>query len=129
MKKLKIVCCIIQILMILLINCTTVKATDFLGNVIQDADNFLAIGEDPNNDVTTPDEGKMKSISDEIYVILLTIAVIVAIIVGGILGIQFIIASAEDKAKVKEALIPYVIGCIVSFGAFGIWKAVVLVLN
>ena len=32
------------------------------------------------------------------------------------------IGSAEEKAQIKDALIPFVIGCIVIFGAFGIWK-------
>lgn len=35
------------------------------------------------------------------------------------------VASAEDKAKVKEALIPYIVGCIVIFGAFTIWSIAV----
>lgn len=46
-------------------------------------------------------------------------------IVGTIIGIQFLVASAEDKAKMKESLIPYIAGCIVIFGAFTIWSAVV----
>lgn len=46
-------------------------------------------------------------------------------IVGTIIGIQFMVASAEDKAKVKEALVPYIIGCIVIFGAFTIWSIAV----
>lgn len=45
--------------------------------------------------------------------------------VGTIIGIQFMLASAEDKAKVKEALVPYVVGCFVIFGAFTIWSTVV----
>ena len=47
------------------------------------------------------------------------------LIVGTIIGIQFMVASAEDKAKVKEALVPYIIGCAVIFGAFTIWSIVV----
>lgn len=46
-------------------------------------------------------------------------------LVGTVIGIQFMVASAEDKAKVKEALIPYVIGCAVIFGAFTIWSMAV----
>ena len=46
-------------------------------------------------------------------------------LVGTIIGIQFMLASAEDKAKVKEALVPYVVGCIVIFGAFTIWSIAV----
>ena len=45
--------------------------------------------------------------------------------VGTIIGIQFMMASAEEKAKVKEALIPYVVGCAVIFGAFTIWSIAV----
>lgn len=47
------------------------------------------------------------------------------LLVGTIIGIQFMVASAEDKAKVKEALVPYVIGCAVIFGAFTIWSIAV----
>ena len=47
------------------------------------------------------------------------------LLVGTIIGIQFMLASAEDKAKVKEALVPYIIGCVVIFGAFTIWSIAV----
>ena len=50
-------------------------------------------------------------------------------IVGTILGIQFMTASAEDKAKVKEALIPFAVGCAVILGAFAIWSAVIDVMQ
>ena len=63
------------------------------------------------------------------YNILITIATFVAVLVGGILGVKIMIASADEKAQVKELLIPYVIGCIVVFGAFGIWKLVVTILQ
>lgn len=46
-------------------------------------------------------------------------------IVGTFIGIQFMVASAEDKAKVKEALVPYIIGCAVVFGAFTVWSIAV----
>lgn len=46
-------------------------------------------------------------------------------VVGIIIGIQFMVASAEDKAKVKETLVPYIVGCIVIFGAFTIWSIAV----
>ena len=55
--------------------------------------------------------------------------IVLAVLVGGVLGVKFMIASAEDKAKIKEAMIPYVLGCIVIFGAFGIWKLAITILN
>ena len=35
--------------------------------------------------------------------------------------------SVEEQTKAKEALIPYVVGCFVIFGAFGIWKLAVTI--
>lgn len=62
-----------------------------------------------------------------IYYYLYGIAV--AIIIGLVLGIQFMAGSVEQKAKVKDSLIPYIVGCVVIFGAFGIWKIVLTVLE
>lgn len=57
-----------------------------------------------------------------IYNILLIIGMAVAVVIASILGIKFMIGSMEEKAQIKESLIPFIIGCIVVFGAFGIWK-------
>ncbi len=70
----------------------------------------------------------MKSTSNFIYNLLLGIAMVVAVIVGLIIGIRFMTGGIEEKAKIKELLVPYVAGCIVIFGAFGIWSLVVNVL-
>lgn len=94
-----------------------------MGSVIDQADSFLNSG----SDNITADKDKIKAISSDIYNILLYIGIAASVIVGAILGIQFMMASAEDKAKVKEALIPYIIGCFVIFGAFGIWRVAILI--
>lgn len=130
MKNLKIIKFIIPILTIICIICMpiTVKAgNSFFGDIVSGADDFIQEGQ--NGTTVTPSNDDIKSVSDDIYYILLTIGIVAAVIVGGILGIQFMLAGAEDKAKIKEALIPYVIGCIVVFGAFTIWKIVVEVLS
>ena len=128
MKNLKIIKFIIPILTIICIMCmpTTVKA-DFFEDIITQAQSFIQEGQ--SGTTATPSDEEIKEVSDDIYFILLTLGIVVAVIIGGILGIQFMLASAEDKAKIKEALIPYVIGCMVVFGAFTIWKAVVTVLS
>lgn len=74
---------------------------------------------------STIDEDKLKETSNFMYKLLLAIGIVVMFIVGTIIGIQFLVASAEDKAKLKESLVPYVAGCIVIFGAFTIWSIVV----
>lgn len=93
-------------------------------SVIQGAQDFL----DKGNDATI-DEGKLSNVSDFIFNLLLAIAMIVAVIVGMVLGIQFMTASIDEKAKIKETLVPYVVSCIVVFGAFGIWKLAVTILS
>ena len=39
------------------------------------------------------------------------------------------VGGAEEKANIKEVLVPYVVGCIVIFGAFAIWKLIVTILG
>lgn len=120
---------LIFIMLILIIFSIVLKSTyvnaGFIDNVIEAADGFVSEG----GGGEIQQNGDFKNGINELYVTLLIIAIIAATIVGGILGLQFIMASAEDKAKVKEALIPYIVGCIVAFGAFGIWKIAILVLS
>ena len=95
-----------------------------LDKVIRGGKNFIESGEE-----SVVDTSGLQLSSPSIFNILLTIGVALTVIVGGILGIKFIIASAEDKAQIKEMLIPYVVGCIVIYGAFGIWKLVVEIMG
>lgn len=97
-----------------------------VGNIFKSGKDFLDHGNDIGDTLNTT---ALKDTSDYIYNTLLAIAVMVAIIVAMVLGIQFMAASADEKAKVKEALMPFVVGCIVVFGAFAIWKIVVNIGN
>lgn len=89
-------------------------------DVVTGADNFVEDGK--HNSSVTINTKKLKDASNTVYKTLLTIGICVAVIVGSILGIQFMISAAEEKAKVKEALVVYIIGCVVVFGAFWFWK-------
>ncbi len=105
-------------------NVSKVKACD---NIISSADNFVNEGKTNANDAI--DSQKMKEASNLVYNTLLIVGTSGAVIVGAILGIQFITGSVEQKAKVKDSLIPFVVGCVVIFGAFGIWKLVITLLR
>lgn len=59
---------------------------------------------------------------DDLYNLFLMAGIVIAVIIGAFLGIKFMTEGIEGKAKIKEALIPFCIGCIVIFGAFGIWR-------
>lgn len=94
-------------------------------SIMDGADHFL---EEANNEALF-DADKEKEGIDQLYYIMLTIGIIIAIFVGIVLGIQFVTSGAVGKAKVKEKLIPFVLGAFVVFGAFGIWKLVYNMLN
>lgn len=97
------------------------------GEIIDGADAFIEIGEkDANSKIN---EADLANLSNTIYNILLTVGIIIAFIVGGILGIKYMIGGIEGQAEVKTMLVPYIIGCVVLFGAFTIWKIMVIVLK
>lgn len=65
----------------------------------------------------------------ELVNLLTTAGIIISVGVGMILGIKLVFSSVEEKADYKEKLMPYIIGCFVTFGAFGIWKVVLVLLQ
>ena len=71
------------------------------------------------------DTGALQKTSNDVYNIFLIIGICIAVLIGIFLGILWMISSVEDKAEIKKALIPYIVGCIVIFGAFTIWKVIV----
>ena len=118
---------IILVLIFTLISCIIFTSNTYalsLDEMLSGAEEFLKKGKDDAIDPT-----KLAGTSNYIYNTLLVIAVAVAVIVGTYLGIKFMVESAEDKAKIKEAMIPFIVGCFIIFGAFGIWKIVVEVGN
>ncbi len=102
-----------------------------LSDVITGGDGFISAGENANSLTFDKDilENKLQETSSYVYNILLFIGMAVALIIAGILGIKFMIGSTEEKAQIKDALVPFVIGCVVIFGAFGIWKIFVTIGN
>lgn len=93
-----------------------------IDSIFSDADDFLEQGS--QSGAQGIEESELKDISDTISGVLLTIAVAVTFISIGVMGVNFAIQAADEKAKVKESMVPWVIGILVSFGAYGIWKFV-----
>lgn len=117
-SKFLLIFSLIFIINVIFFNINVVHA-EGISDVITGGDSFVQAGKNEN---VTIDKSKIQETSNMIYNILLILGMCIAVIISGILGIQFMIGSAEEKAKIKDALIPFVIGCIVIFGAFGIWK-------
>lgn len=98
---------------------SNVEAAGTLDDIIQNGDNFLNAADDSTNKVQ---ESDLQELSNFISGVLLSVAIGVTLISGVVLGIKFVTQSIEDKAKIKEAMVPWVIGIIISFGAFTIWE-------
>lgn len=98
-------------------------AANGIDDIIKSGDQFISGGNILLN------QQKLNEKQSFIYNSLLTVGIILTVVIGGFLGIKFMIASAEDKAEIKQMLIPYVIGCVVIYGAFGIWKIIITILD
>lgn len=85
------------------------KKTD--AKAVIDVDSY-----DPNNKEEISDEAKKLITSKVGWVLggIRNITVIMAVITLMLIGVKYIIGSANEKAKYKETLFPWVIGCIVS---------------
>lgn len=105
---------------------STSNGNHTIDEVMNEGDNFIDMGKNQGSKI---DATNLQSASNTLYNILLGIGVFLAVAVGMYLGTKFMLASAEDKAKVKESLIPYIAGCVVIFGAFTIWKLAITLLS
>jgi len=123
MKTLKILS--ICFCIILILSCNVYA----LGDVFNTGDSWLNTGINEADKGTTMNTKTMKKALDQLYNILLAVGTGVAVIVGAILGIQFMAAGIDKRVQVKESLFPYMISCVVVFGALGIWKLVVMILG
>ena len=110
----------VSIILFILILLFSINTKVFaIGEIIDDGQSFLGAAD---SGTVNMDIADIESASGYLYNILLSLGVVIAVIVATILGVQFMLSEAEGQAKVKEMLIPFVIGCIVVFGGFGIWK-------
>lgn len=95
-----------------------------MDNIIGSGDNFIKAANG-----TVIDENAMHGTSNYIFNILFAIAVVLAVAIGMVIGIQFMMGSADEKAKIKETLVPYVVGVFIVFSAFTIWKIAINIGN
>ena len=125
MKK-KVIKIVLIVLIILNIFVTTSKALSF-GDVISRAVNFISIGQ--NESGTTIDKTNIIALSDSIFGILQAVALAVALVMILVLGIKYMTASVEGKADIKATMVPFIVGAVVAFGAFTIWRIVLILIQ
>jgi len=123
MEKMKLTKLIFNIILICLLTLVLIGgySTVYADGWFEGAQNFMNSA-DSNITINSTELNKPSS---EVYNILTSFGMIIAVVVGIVLGIKYMIAGADEKAEVKETLLPYIIGCVVTFGAFGIWKILI----
>ena len=124
MKYIKIISCILLIVVACTLCYQPVYATYTGDEMAQEADDFIQKGSQGTFDTTI-----MKDGISNLFNITLVIAIAIATVLAAVLGIKFMVGSIEEQAEVKKALVPFVAGCIVAFGAFGIWKLVLTLIQ
>lgn len=120
-----IIIVLILVINIMFTNINIVQASN-ISDIIKGGDKFIDSAE---NNVSVLNETNLQDTSNILYGILLVLGISVAVLFASIMGIKFMIGSAEEKAQIKDALVPFIIGCIVVFGAFGLWKIFITIGN
>lgn len=69
----------------------------------------------PNYEGTNTTE--FTSFAGKVVGLIRTIGIVASVIILMIIGLKFLMGSAEEKAEYKKSLMPYVIGAVILFGA------------
>lgn len=113
-KLLKILTTLVTVVMIVLMASTVVYGAKITPNLINGT---LA----PNDKVDTTE---IKNFGNKIFNILQAVGAVLSVIILGILGIKYMMGSAEEKADYKKSMIPYVVGAVLIFLAPTIANAI-----
>lgn len=135
-KSRKIILCTIMLLTIL-----SSIYTIYAANIWETANDFLQLGADKNGGMTGELTEVLKKVPflkiedgtkykfEELIDFLWGLGVLAIFITTIVVGMKYMFVSPQEKSKIKEITVPYVIGVIVIFGALTIWKFVIYVLD
>jgi len=96
-----------------------------LDSMKSDADSFISNGKS-NQKITTGDVKKeVLSIAN----ILVGVASIVFVVVGSILGVQYMMGTPDKKSELKQKLIWFIVAIVLVYGAVGIYNIIVRIME
>lgn len=108
-KFIKIVSILLMVMMLVSISVSSFAAGK-AGSMIQ-----------PNGvTATPPNTESISNVGNSIVGIIQTIGIIISVITLIVLGIKYMMGSAEEKAEYKKTLMPYIIGAALVFAASAI---------
>ena len=102
-KTVKVMSIILLAVMFLTVAVTMVNAVDNISGIITD----VGKGNYSGTEVTTT--GK------KIVGIVQVVGIVVAVVVILVIGIKYLVGSAEQKAEYKKTMIPYIVGAVLVF--------------
>ena len=109
-KTMKILTTIATILLIVSMGASIVCAATDIGGV--------------SIDPKTENTGDITKVGNKIMGILQVVGVLIDVIILMVLGIKYMMGSAEEKAEYKKTMIPYIVGAILIFAAATIANAI-----
>lgn len=68
--------------------------------------------------------GSISTIGGQIIGIVTTIGAVISVLILVVLGIKYMLGSAEEKAEYKKTMLPYLIGAVLVFAASAIARVV-----
>ena len=72
---------------------------------------------------------KVTELGATIVTIMQTVGIVVAVVILLVIGIKYMIGSAEEKAEYKKTMIPYIVGAILIFASTTIVNVVYNIAN
>jgi len=102
---------IISVLLIIMTLVGVLSTISLAAPNLEDKIGSIAEGKD------TIQDDKIIELGQAIVTIMQTIGIVVAVVVLLVLGIKYMMGSAEEKAEYKKTMIPYVVGAVLIFAS------------
>lgn len=80
-------------------------------DVLTDTDYYTKI-----NDIEASDAQRVEKAISKVLSIITNIAMVVSVIILAVIGVKYMIGSAEERAEYKKDMIPYLVGAVLIFG-------------
>lgn len=117
-KQVKIISIMLMVILIMASLSSIVLAVPEMGDKI----NQIGQGNDTNT-------AQIENFGKTLVTIFQVIGIVVAVVVLLVLGIKYMMGSAEEKAEYKKTMIPYLIGAALIFASSTIVNVVYSVIN
>ena len=87
-----------------------------MASIVFAADPFTPGSIDEGN-VNTKASNQIKNVGNSVVGILRTVGIVLSVVVLIVLGIKYMMGSAEEKSEYKKTMIPYLVGAALIFAA------------